>query len=575
MKKIWRKVIGVFALATFMFGAVQNPLFANADSLGYKEESLKNIKNVIIMIGDGMGPEHVRAGAIEKGSPLYIQTIEQTAFSLTASADNAITDSAAGGTAIATGIRTKNGYVGLDSTREELTTIMDIALENGKRTGVVTTDVLSGATPMSFAAHHYNRNGSATLLESASNSGVNLFIANKQDSLEKFTDETGNVYTDIAEVENISEAQSDYVIGDYSIKASAEPMSAGSNGVAFDKVVRESLEYLSQDPDGFVLMAEGAKIDKRSHDNDFSGMLAEMLAFDDAVKVAMDWADEREDTVVIVTADHETGGLAIAENATKETLNESYSWSTGGHTATDVYCKVYGVDVDFVRYSSLGLAESVKNTDIFEMSKAFLLGKQEVEVKTAKKTIPYGKVSFDKEQYFFGEKVIITAKPNDDYELTSLKVNNVEMISSVVDNVLEYTIDEKNVSVDAKFTKIPISMCDIAYEDLNGKGAYELKQTSVKPGEQLTVKINVAEGYLLEDVTFNGEKMEKIAENTYEIHVQTSGTVQATFTEIKKPAEESNLPSESGCSASLGVSVGGLIALLGISALLLKRKNEK
>ena len=575
IKKVWCKCIGALTLAFCVFSTIQNPCLAQADSLEYKEESLKNIKNVIIMIGDGMGPEHVRAGAIQKGEPLHIQTIEQTSYSLTAAADNAVTDSAAGGTAIATGVRTNNGYVGKGSDGKDLTTIMDLALECGKRTGVVTTDVLSGATPMDFAGHSKNRNASAELLETAADSGINLFIANQQDSIGTFTDKTGNVYTDVDDLDNISEAQSDYVIGDYSIKASAEPMSAESGGVAFDRVVRESLEYLSQDPDGFVLMAEGAKIDKRSHDNDFNGMLAEMLAFDDAVKVAMDWADERDDTVVIVTADHETGGLAIAENATKETLNESYSWSTDWHTATNVYCKVYGVDVDFARYSSLGSADSMKNTDIFGMSKAFLYGRQEVEVKTAKKTIPYGKVSFDKDQYFFGEKVIITTKPNENYELTSLKVNNVEMISSVVENVLEYIIGEKVVSVDAKFTKIPINMCDITYEDLGGKGAYELKQTSVKLGEKLTVKINVAEGYLLEDVTFNGEKMEKVSENIYEILVQTSGTVKATFKEIEKTSEESKGSGSSGCGSSIGVGAAGLISLIGISAILVKRKNEK
>lgn len=577
IKKVWCKCIGALTLAFCVFSTIQNPCLAQADSLEYKEESLKNIKNVIIMIGDGMGPEHVRAGAIQKGEPLHIQTIEQTSYSLTASADNAVTDSAAGGTAIATGVRTNNGYVGKGTDGNDLTTIMDLALEQGKRTGVVTTDVLSGATPMDFAGHSKNRNASAELLETAADSGINLFIANQQDSIGTFTDKTGNVYTDVDDLDNISEAQSDYVIGDYSIKASAEPMSAESGGVAFDRVVRESLEYLSQEPDGFVLMAEGAKIDKKSHDNDFNGMLAEMLAFDDAVKVAMDWADERDDTVVIVTADHETGGLAIAENATKETLNESYSWSTDWHTATNVYCKVYGVDVDFARYSSLGSADSMKNTDIFEMSKAFLYGRQEVEVKTAKKTIPYGKVSFDKEQYFFGEKVIITTKPNDNYELTSLKVNNEEMISSVVDNVLEYTIDEKIVSVDAKFTKIPVVTFDITYDDLGDKGSYELKQTSIKAGEKLTVKINPAEGYVIDKVTFNGEEMAKLSANMYEIVVQASGVVSVTFIEVETENSAGTATSSnvSGCSGSLGVGISGFIVLAGLSIALMKRKSEK
>jgi hypothetical protein len=276
-----------------------------------------------------------------------------------------------------------------------------------------------------------------------------------------------------------------------------------------------------------------------------------------------------------VTADHETGGLAIAENATKETLHESYSWSTDWHTATDVYCKVYGVDVDFARYSSLGTADSMKNTDIFEMSKAFMYGRQEVEVKTAKKTIPYGKVTFDKEEYFYGETVVITTKPNENYELTSLKVNNVEMIDLVKDNTLEYVISEKVVSVDVKFTKIEIPTYDVTYEDLGGKGSYELKQTSVKAGEKLTVTINPSEGFVPDKVTFNGEEMTKVSANTYEIVVQASGTVRVTFAEVKTDDSTGTptTPDGAGCGGSLGFGVGGLMALAGLSLALAKRKE--
>lgn len=420
MKNIFRKVLAAGAALACCFGTLPSSVSAKAEN-AYKEESLKDIKNVIIMIGDGMGTNQVKAGGIYKGEPLHMQTMMQTTYSLTASANNDITDSAAGGTALATGVRTNNGMVGLTPSKEELTTIMDIAIQQGKRTGVVTTDILSGATPMSFSAHSNSREATDALLKSAANSGVNLFVANKQDSILEFTDAVGNVYTDLDNVDEISEAKSDYVIGDYSIKASAPSQSADASvGIAFDRVVREALEYLAQDPDGFVLMAEGAKIDKCGHSNDFNGMLAELLAFDDAVKVAMDWADERGDTAVIVTADHETGGLSIADGATKDNLNESYSWSSDWHTAANVYCKVYGVDVDFARYSTFHSADSLKNTDIFEMSKAFILGRQEVEVKPASKTIFYGKLAFDKENYFFGERAIITATPNDNYELSVL-----------------------------------------------------------------------------------------------------------------------------------------------------------
>ena len=146
-----------------------------------------------------------------------------------------------------------------------------LALKNGKRTGVVTTDVLSGATPMVFSAHYNDRDASAELLASAANSGVNLFISTTKEC-SAFVDKSGNAYESIANIENISESQSNYVIGGYSISASASSMSASSSAVAFDKAVSEALEYLSKDPDGFVLMAEGARIDKAGHNSDFNQM---------------------------------------------------------------------------------------------------------------------------------------------------------------------------------------------------------------------------------------------------------------------------------------------------------------
>ena len=141
-------------------------------------------------------------------------------------------------------------------------------------------------------------------------------------------------------------------------------------------IVYEALEYLSQDEDGFFLMAEGSHIDHGGHDNDIRYMLDELLAFDLAVETALAWAKDRNDTVVIVTADHETGGLQLADGITTDiiraiyddkSVKESlyYSWTTTGHTPTDVYCFVNGADINFEEYSSFNDKYRIKNTDIF------------------------------------------------------------------------------------------------------------------------------------------------------------------------------------------------------------------
>jgi hypothetical protein len=159
--------------------------------------------------------------------------------------------------------------------------------------------------------------------------------------------------------------------------------------------------------------------------------------------------------------------------------------------------------------------------------------------------------------------------------LRMLCVNNVEMIDLVKDNTLEYVISEKVVSVDVKFTKIEIPTYDVTYEDLGGKGSYELKQTSVKAGEKLTVTINPSEGFVPDKVTFNGEEMTKVSTNTYEIVVQASGTVRVTFATVE-PENPTGSPTSSnnaGCSGSLGLGMGGLTVLMGLSLAHLKRKK--
>ena len=345
-------------------------------------KDVKHAKNVILMIGDGMGPQQIKAGELYKGESLTMQNFPYMTKVETISKSDTITDSAAAATAMATGVRTTNGIVGKDSGYTDLETIVDIAHSLGKRTGVIATEELYGATPMGFSGHADTRGDRETLLTSAAtSSNVDLFASST------ITEEYQNIFTSagyqlLADADDISESTAEKVFGSYVIPAVAEAMSADGNVVAFDRLVTEALEYLSQDKDGFFLMAEGSHIDHGGHNNDICYMLEELLAFDAGVQAALEWAKGRDDTVVIVVADHETGGLEVDSLATHEEVLETYQnggagawyfWTTTGHSATDVNCYINGANIDFTKYS-FGKKSRIKNTDVFEIMKSLLQG---------------------------------------------------------------------------------------------------------------------------------------------------------------------------------------------------------
>lgn len=338
-------------------------------------ENVTTAKNIILLIGDGMGPNQVTVGEIFKGEKLTMQKFPYATKVETRSASSMITDSAAAATALATGVRTTNGVIGKDENLQDLTTIVDIAHNLGKRTGIIATEELTGATPMGFSGHAGARGQSLILMNSAAeSSNVNLFASYLIDTTEEMPLKA-NGYEKIKDVADISEATSEKIFGSYMIKAEAESMSDGVANTAFDRVVVEALEYLSQDEDGFFLMAEGSHIDHGGHNNDIKYMIDELMAFDDAVQAVLEWAEGRDDTVVIVTADHETGDLQLYDGLNQETLMEAYNgngnseyfnwWSTG-HSAADVWCFINGADIDFSAYS-FGTDELIKNTDVFEI----------------------------------------------------------------------------------------------------------------------------------------------------------------------------------------------------------------
>ncbi len=381
----WNKTLSLLTAAVWTFSLAACTFNKTEENKTIVLDNVTKAKNIILLIGDGMGPSQIKAGEIYKGSSLTLQKFPYSTMVETVSLDGT-TDSAAAATAIATGERTENGRVGMKMNwllgdYEDISTIVDIATSLGKRTGILTTEELYGATPMGFSGHSLSRNNTEELLHSASNSGnVNLFasytISTTYSNILK-----NNGYQIIDSVEKISESKEEKIFGSYNIQAKAKSMMAGEQ-VAFDYLVTEALEYLSQDEDGFFLMAEGAHIDHGGHSNDIHYMLEELLAFDDGVQAALNWAKNKKDTVVIVTADHETGGLVLQSTINKSNMFDiseangrpaQYYWSTTGHTSTEVYCYINGANIDFSKYA-FNSKDIIKNTDIFKIVDSLMKG---------------------------------------------------------------------------------------------------------------------------------------------------------------------------------------------------------
>ncbi len=306
-------------------------------------------KNVILMIGDGMGfntlnaTEAQRRGELE-GGELYMRSMLVKAQSQTHSFLIPFTDSAAGGTALATGCRVWINSVGVfpfdPFTINDLNVpinLCELAKKSGKAAGVVTTDSTSGATPSSFSAHALSRGMEEDISADQLASGLDLIWGAESESINREnTAENGFNYvstkTELMALENESRSFAQFNFDD--LKNCTNEFDTPS----IKEMTEKAIDVLSDDEDGFFLMVEGACIDKFSHDNNFEGATKSTVEFDKAVKAALDFAAEDGETLVIVTADHETGGIKY--NYRKN----SYYYTSGDHTNVDVPLYVSATD---------------------------------------------------------------------------------------------------------------------------------------------------------------------------------------------------------------------------------------
>jgi len=307
-------------------------------------DNLKEYKNVILFIGDGMGENHLKAALADDPAALVMETMPVRGQSKTNSWPGFIvTDSAAGATALACGIRNLNGQIAvfaLDPQRRFATpvTLAELAVRNGRLAGVVTTDSTNGATPAAFSAHSSGRGEEAEISEGQLASGLTLIWGGSSASVTQAkAAEKGFAFIttkdEMLALEEGSRSFGQFSGGD--LGGIANPEITPS----LVEMTVMAIDLLDDDPDGFFLMVEAAHIDKYAHSGDMPNTVKHVRALDLAVAAALEYAAEHPETLVLVTADHETGGIALK--------NGVYVATSGGHTGANVPVFVNAADAGF------------------------------------------------------------------------------------------------------------------------------------------------------------------------------------------------------------------------------------
>ena len=272
-------------------------------------------RNIIFMIGDGMGLAQIYAAMTANGGHLNIEQCTYTGLSKTYSANNYITDSAAGGTALACGIKTKNYMVGMSPDTVAVPSILVLAAEKKKSTGVVVVCSVTHATPASFVAHQDNRNKEAEIALDYLKAPIDVFIGgglkyfqNRPDKRDLVKELKEKGYIVAINMEEVKKAKSGKLAG---LVADEHPGGVKERKNMLAEASLAAINLLNQNKNGFFLMIEGSQIDWAGHDNSCSRIISETLDFDETIKVVLDFAQKDGNTLVVITADHETGGLTI------------------------------------------------------------------------------------------------------------------------------------------------------------------------------------------------------------------------------------------------------------------------
>lgn len=292
------------------------------------------VKNVILMIGDGMGLNVVQAAWAANQGKLFMDNADYVGLMKTTAQDSIITDSAAAGTAMATASKTNRGFVGVDASGRSLKTICELAKQAGLATGVISTCRIYDATPATFSVENEDRNDSDKIAELYLNSNIDFVLGggndhftNRKDGKELLPMLEKGGYKIVKSMDSLQQIKDGKV---FAVVAEHDMPIARKRGDDLWKSTHKSLELLSKNEQGFFLMVESAMIDDFGHANKLPEMMEETLDFDRTIGKTLEWATSHPSTLIIVTADHATGGLTLTEGELAKATIKGY-YSSGHH----------------------------------------------------------------------------------------------------------------------------------------------------------------------------------------------------------------------------------------------------
>ena len=315
------------------------------------DDSSVRPKNIILLVGDGMGLTQMSSLYFGDEQVIHFERFKHIGLIKTWSAKEKVTDSAAAATSFASGVKTYNGAIGLNADSVRVETILEYAAAQGMGTGLVATSSITHATPAAFYAHQPSRQMqeeiAADMLEGVvdifAGGGLQFFVEREdgENYIEKL-EEKGYVI-DTESLTAGSNLKTDRRYG-FLLAPNGMPRILDGRGPFLPDATTMTLDYLGQKESGFFMMVEASQIDWGGHANDEAYLKTEMIDFNEVIGRVMDFAEADGETLVIVTADHETGGYALSGGESYATTSGTFS--TGGHTATLIPVYAFGPGAD-------------------------------------------------------------------------------------------------------------------------------------------------------------------------------------------------------------------------------------
>ncbi len=331
---------------------------------GYTWDETAPVKNIILMIGDGMGENIVKNAEIVKGSEYATSFMPYSCYVGTDSLSGT-TDSAAASTALSCGVKTKNQYIGVDGDGNPVETIVEFAKAKGMKTGLIDTHIVPHATPAGMVAHVNYRGLYNDILKQMLNAEVDVLFGGgaEYSDTPKMQSRIENAgYTYIKSGEELNTLTPDTkalgVFSYYDMNSKVNP--------SLTTMTQKALELLEGD-NGFFLMVEASHIDIYEAKEDMDATMVEMQAFDKCIDYTLKWAENHPGTLVLVTADHETGGVTTPESGLPEDVNNDCFTSGGEHTSTDVKLFAAGAQA-----SKILTEDKIENTEIAQIMRKVL-----------------------------------------------------------------------------------------------------------------------------------------------------------------------------------------------------------